>query len=197
MAVADAGRISSPHDRWYNNPTVRSIAVQVILIAAVVGTIWWFTNNTVTNLHQRGIASGFDFLWKRAGFDMTTFLNTNNESTFGFMLLAGLLDTIVVAFLAIVIATILGLIVGISRLSSNWLIRTIATVYVEFFRNIPPLIVILFWYLGVLAAFPNVKDAIQLGPDFPLSNRGIFMPRPVFGPNFHIVVIAFLLAVII
>jgi general L-amino acid transport system permease protein len=197
MAVADAGRISSPHDRWYNNPTVRSIAVQVILIVAVVGSIAWFTNNTVTNLHERGIASGFDFLGKRAGFDMTTFLNTNNESTYGFMLLAGLLDTIVVALLAIAIATVLGLIVGIARLSSNWLIRTIATVYVEFFRNIPPLIVILFWYLAVIAALPNVKDAYQLGPDFSLSNRGIFMPKPVFGPNFNLVVIAFVIALIV
>ena len=197
MAVADAGRISSPHDRWYNNPTVRSIAVQVILVVAVVGAIAWFTNNTVTNLHERGIASGFDFLGKRAGFDMITFLNTNNESTYGFMLLAGLLDTIVVAILSIVIATIMGLVVGIARLSSNWLIRTIATVYVEFFRNIPPLIVILFWYLAVIAALPNVKDAFQLGPDFSLSNRGIFMPKPIFGPNFHIVVIAFVLSLVI
>ena len=92
---------------------------------------------------------------------------------------------------------LLGLIIGVSRLSSNWLIRTIATVYVEFFRNIPPLIVILFWYLGVLAALPNIRDAIQLGPDFSLSNRGIFMPRPIFGPNFHVVVIAFVLSLVI
>jgi general L-amino acid transport system permease protein len=197
MAVADAGRISSPQDRWYNNPTVRSIATQVILLAVVIGTIAWFANNTITNLHDRGIASGFDFLGRRAGFDMNTLLDTNSSSTYGFMLLAGLVDTIVVAVFAIVIATVLGLIVGISRLSSNWLIRTIATVYVEFFRNIPPLIVILFWYLGVLAALPNVRDAIQLGPDFSLSNRGIFMPRPIFGPNFHIVVIAFLLSLVV
>lgn len=197
MAVADAGRISSPRDRWYNNPTVRSIAVQIILIVAVVGTIAWFANNTVTNLRERGIASGFDFLGKRAGFDMTTFLNTNSESTYGYMLLAGLVDTIIVAILAIAIATVLGLVVGIARLSSNWLIRTIATVYVEFFRNIPPLIVILFWYLGVLATLPNIRDAIQIGPDFSLSNRGIFMPRPVLGPNFHIVIIAFVLSLVI
>ena len=111
MAVADAGRISSPRDRWYNNPTARSIAIQILLIVVVIGTIAWFTNNTVTNLHQRGIASGFGFLGQRAGFDMTTFLNTNSESTYGFMLLAGLLDTIVVSILSIVIATILGLIV--------------------------------------------------------------------------------------
>lgn len=197
MAVADAGRVSSPQDRWYNNPTVRSVATQVILLVAVVGTIAWFANNTITNLHDRGIASGFDFLGRRAGFDMNTLLDTNSSSTYGFMLLAGLVDTIVVAVFAIAIATVLGLIIGISRLSSNWLIRTIATVYVEFFRNIPPLIVILFWYLGVLAALPNVRDAIQLGPDFSLSNRGIFMPRPIFGPNFHLVVIAFVLSLVV
>ena len=197
MAVADAERIGSPRDRWYNNPTIRSIAIQVILVLVVIGTIAWLTNNTVTNLRERGIASGFGFLSQRAGFDMTTFLNTNSESTYGFMLLAGLLDTIVVALLAILIATILGLIIGIARLSRNWLIRTIATVYVEFFRNIPPLIVILFWYLGVLATLPDVKNAIQVGTEFSLSNRGIFMPRPIFGPNFHLVVIAFLVALVI
>jgi general L-amino acid transport system permease protein len=87
--------------------------------------------------------------------------------------------------------------VGIARLSNNWLIRTISTIYVEFFRNIPPLIVILFWYLGVLAALPGIKDAIQFGPDFSLSNRGIFMPRPVFGPNFHIVLITFVISLIL
>jgi general L-amino acid transport system permease protein len=197
MAVVDAGRISSPQDRWYNNPTVRSIAAQVVLIVVVVGTIAWFANNTITNLHDRGIASGFEFLGRRAGFDMNTLLDTNSSSTYGFMLLAGLVDTVVVAIFSIAIATVLGLIIGVSRLSSNWLIRTIATVYVEFFRNIPPLIVILFWYLGVLAALPNIRDAIQLGPDFSLSNRGIFMPRPIFGPNFHVVVIAFVLSLVI
>src|ERR1700742_4613762 len=185
MAVADAGRLNVSRDRWYNNPLVRSIAIQVFLVLAVAGTVWWFANNTVTNLHQRGIASGFGFLGQRAGFDMTTFLNTTSEGTYGSMLLAGLLDTIVVSLPSIIIATILGLIVGIARLSSNWLIRTIATVYVEVLRNIPPLLAILFFYLAVLATLPDVRNAIQIGPDFSLSNRGFFMPAPVFGPNFH------------
>jgi len=197
MVVADAGRLNGSRDRWYNNPLFRSIASQLILVLAVGGVISWFASNTVANLRQRGIASGFDFLGKRAGFDITTFLNTNNESTYGYMMLAGLVDTIVVSLLAIVIATIFGLIVGIARLSSNWLIRTIATIYVEFFRNIPPLIVILFWYLAVIAALPSIKDAIQIGPDFSLSNRGFFMPRPIFGPNFHIVAIALGLSLLI
>jgi len=197
MAVAEAGRLSVPRDRWYNNPLVRSIAIQVLLVALVLGTVYWFANNTVTNLHDRGIASGFGFLSQRAGFDMVTFLNVTAESTYGYMLLAGLVDTIIVSILSIIIATIMGMIVGIARLSSNWLIRTIATVYVELLRNIPPLLVILFFYLAVLATLPDVKNAIQVGPDISLSNRGLFVPAPVFGPNFHIVLIAFILSLII
>src|SRR5262249_10881023 len=101
MAGADAGRLSAARDRWYNNPPERSIFYQVLLLAIVVGSVWWLTNNPVNNLRSRGIASGFGFLSQRAGFDMTTFLNTTSESTYGFMLLAGLLDTIVVALLSI------------------------------------------------------------------------------------------------
>ena len=197
MTVADAGRVGPPREYWYNNPTIRSIAIQVVLIAVVVGLVGWLTNNTITNLHQRGIASGFGFLGQRAGFDIVTFLPTNSESTYGYMLLAGLVDTVVVSALAIVIATIFGLIVGISRLSSNWLIRTIATVYIEFFRNIPPLLVILFWYLAVIAALPNIRDAIQFGPQISLSNRGFFMPRPVLGDGFGWTAGAFVLGLVI
>src|SRR3569623_2492216 len=197
MAVTDAGRLNATRDRWYNNTLARSIFFQVLLVVVVIGSVWWLTNNTVTNLRSRGIASGFGFLGQRAGFDMTTFLNTTSESTYGFMLLAGLLDTIVVAILSIVIATILGLIVGMARLSTNWLIRTIATVYIEVLRNIPPLLAILFFYLAVIATLPDVKNAIQLGPDFSLSNRGFFMPAPVFGPNFHYVLIAFLVSLVV
>ena len=195
MAVADAGRISA-RDHWYNNPLARSIATQVILVAIVLGSVAWLANNTVTNLRERGIASGFAFLGQRAGFDVVTFLPTNSESTYGYMLLAGLVDTVVVSLLAIVIATILGLIVGIARLSSNWLIRTIASVYIETLRNIPPLLVILFWYLAVIAALPNIRDAITLGP-LSLSNRGFFMPRPVFGDNFMETAIGFIVALLI
>lgn len=197
MAAVEAGGIGGSRDRWYNNPTVRSIVAQVILVVAVGGLAIWITNNTITNLHDRGIASGFYFLGKRAGFDMVTFLPINSESTYGDMLVAGLVDTIVVSILSIVIATIFGLIVGIARLSSNWLIRTIATIYVEIFRNIPPLLVILFWYLAVIQTLPAIRDAIQIGPDFSLSNRGIYMPRPVFGANFHVVLIAFVLALVV
>jgi general L-amino acid transport system permease protein len=175
---------------------VRSIAVQIILVLAVLGSVYWFTNNTITNLHQRGIASGFGFLNQRAGFDIVTFLPTNSSSTYGYMMLAGLLDTIVVSLLSIAIATVMGLIVGIARLSSNWLIRTIATVYIEVLRNIPPLLVILFFYLAVIASLPPIRDAMQIW-NLTLSNRGFFTPAPVFGASFYLVVIAFIVSLVV
>ncbi|MEP7241154.1 MAG: amino acid ABC transporter permease [Devosia sp.] len=183
MAVAEAG-FGSEKVAWYNNPQTRALAIQAVVVVVVIAVLGWFINNTVTNLRERGIASGFGFLAQRSNFDISTLLPTNSDTTYGYALLAGLLDTIVVSILAIVIASVLGLIVGISRLSRNWLIRTIATIYVELFRNIPPLLVILFWYLAVIAALPAIKDAIQLGPDLLLSNRGLFMPRPVPGELF-------------
>ena len=197
MAVADAGRIGGSSTRWYNNPLVRSITIQVLLVLVVVGVVAWLVNNTTTNLHERGIASGFGFLGQRAGFDMVTFLPTNSESTFGYMLFAGLVDTIVVSLLSIVIATVFGLIVGIARLSSNWLIRSLATLYVEILRNIPPLLVILFWYLAVIATLPGIRDAIQILPYVSLTNRGIFMPRPVPGDGFMWTVAAFLVSLVV
>jgi general L-amino acid transport system permease protein len=197
MVVTDAGQISSSRDLWYNNPTVRSIVTQVVMVVVVVGGIAWLANNTVNNLHERGIASGFGFLGRRAGFDITTFMATNSDSTYGYMLLAGLVDTIVVSLLAIVIATIFGLIVGIARLSTNWLIRAMATVYVELFRNIPPLLVLLFWYLAVIAALPNIRDSIQILPGVSLSNRGFFTPRPLPGDGFVWTLLAFVVGLVL
>jgi general L-amino acid transport system permease protein len=197
MALADAGRLVGPREHWYNNPVARSIATQVILVVVVVSLVSWLAHNTTTNLRERGIASGFAFLGQRAGFDVVTFLPTNSSSTYGYMLWAGLVDTVVASAVSIVIATILGVIVGIARLSANWLIRAFATVYVEVFRNIPPLLVILFWYLAVIETLPNIRDAIQLGPDISLSNRGFFMPRPLFNPGFEWTVVAFIVSLVI
>ena len=96
-------------------------------------------------------------------------------------MLVGLLNTLLVAVVGIVTATILGFLVGIGRLSHNWLIRKICTVYVEIFRNIPPLLVIFFWYLGVLAVLPLPRESIELPFSSFLNNRGFFLPAPVWG----------------
>lgn len=181
---------------WFYNPAIRSFVIQASMLILVFAFAFWIIHNTTTNLAQLHIASGFGFLHERAGFNVQTFLAFTPDSTYGFAILAGIVDTLVVAVLGIIIATIVGLIVGIARLSNNWLIRMLATVYVEIFRNIPPLLVIVFWYFAVIAALPSPRDAIQFGLDISLSNRGFYMPKPVFADNFLWTVAAFVIGII-
>jgi len=194
MAPAD---VSSPRGgaSLVYNPAIRSFVFQAVILIAIVGLAVWFVHNTAENLARLNIASGYGFLKNRAGFNVQTFLPYTPDDTYGYALLAGLVDTIIVSVLGIVIATVAGLIVGIARLSQNWLIRTLATVYVEIFRNIPPLLVIFFWYFAVIAALPEPRNAIQFGLDISLSNRGFYMPRPVFGPGFAWTIAAFVIGI--
>lgn len=196
MAVADADRSDRSSTSWFYNPAFRSFAVQAILLVVIVLGAGWIFQNTTQNLAKLHIASGWAFLEGRAGFSVQTFLPFSADNTYGYGLWVGFVDTVIVSVLGIVMATILGIIVGVARLSSNWLIRTLASVYVEIFRNIPPLLVIFFWYFAVLAVLPNPRDAIGLGLDISLSNRGLTMPRPVFGDLFWLTVAAFIVGLI-
>ncbi|HTJ59036.1 MAG TPA: amino acid ABC transporter permease [Devosiaceae bacterium] len=197
MSVADAGRTSSPGVNWLYKPAVRQFVIQAALVVAILGLIAWLVHNTAVNLADRHIASGFGFLNQRSSFDIVTFLPLTAEDSYGRAILAGLVDTIIVSVLAIIIATIVGVLVGIARLSSNWLIRALSTVYVETLRNIPPLLVILFWYLAVIAALPSPRDAITLGSAISLSNRGFYMPKPIFGAPFVWTVGAFAISLVV
>ncbi|HVX81088.1 MAG: amino acid ABC transporter permease [Devosia sp.] len=182
---------------WLGNRAVRSFVVQAALLLVVILLIGWFVRNTVQNLAQLHIASGFGFLGDRAGFNVQTFLPFTPESTYGFALLAGLVDTIIVSLLGIAIATIVGLLLGVARLSKNWLIRTLAAFYIESFRNIPPLLVILFLYFAVIGALPDPRNAVQFGLGISLSNRGFFMPRPIFADDFWWTPVALLAGVLL
>ncbi len=143
------------------DPRARGIFYQVVVFGAVIAGIYWIVGNTITNLQRANIASGFGFLYGRAGFDISqTLIQYNSDSTYGRAFLVGLVNTLYVAALGIVTASIIGFLVGIGRLSHNWLIRNISTVYVEVFRNIPPLLVIFFWYFGVLSVLPRCAKAI-------------------------------------
>lgn len=164
------------------DPRVRGIAFQVILIALLVLGIWWIVDNTIVNLRRSNISTGFGFLRGRSGFDISDrMIDYGSDSSYGRALVVGILNTAVVAISGIITATIVGFLVGIGRLSKNWLIRKLATVYVEVFRNIPPLLVILFWYQGVLALLPNVRDSLSLPFGSYLNNRGFYFPRFVWG----------------
>jgi general L-amino acid transport system permease protein len=160
------------------DPKIRSILFQVLLVLLLVAGIWWIVDNTIENLRRSNISTGFAFLRGRAGFDISDYLiEFSSDSTYGRALVVGILNTLKVAITGIVFATIIGFLVGIGRLSHNWLIRKICTVYVEIFRNIPPLLVILFWYQGVLALLPAVRDSYSLPFGSYLNVRGFYFPR--------------------
>jgi general L-amino acid transport system permease protein len=163
------------------DPKVRSFVFQVVLVLLLVAGIWWIVDNTIENIRRSNISTGFAFLRGRAGFDISDrLIEYTSDSTFLRALVVGILNTLKVAAAGIVFATIVGFLVGIGRLSNNWLIRKVCTVYVEIFRNIPPLLVILFWYQGVLALLPLVRDSYSLPFDSFLNVRGFFLPAVVW-----------------
>ena len=208
MAVTDArsrGGDAEPKVSLLYNPALRSYAYQAITIIVIVWAVWYAWTNAAANLARANMQAGFGFLNSRAGFDIAqTLIAYSSDSTYFRALEVGLINTLVIAFFGVITATIVGLLVGIGRLSPNWLISRLCTVYVEIFRNIPPLLVIFFWYLGVLALLPTIRSILQnikTNPDaagtFYISNRGIYMPAPVFGEGFGIVVAAFILGIVL
>ncbi|SJZ50295.1 amino acid ABC transporter permease [Consotaella salsifontis] len=164
-----------------NNPVVRGIFIQLVLVVGLIGFVWWIVDNTSRNLAQAHIASGFGFLDRRSGFDISQQpIDYSSNATYARAILVGVVNTLIIAGTGIAMATVLGFIVGIGRLSRNFLLRGLATVYVETFRNIPPLLVILFWYFGVLAVLPMPRQAVSLPFGAFISNRGLQTPRVAF-----------------
>jgi len=178
---------------FYNDPKVRSVAYQVALCAVIGFLVYEAAINAITNLERAHIASGFGFWHNTAGFDIgqTLIKYSAQGSTYGRAFWVGLLNTLLVAGLGIIFATILGFIIGIARLSKNWLVSKAATGYVETIRNIPLLLQLLFWYNAVLKALPEMRDSLKISGGIFLNNRGLFVPEPIFGERFHWVMIAF------
>jgi general L-amino acid transport system permease protein len=159
-----AARVGPPRVALRNNPKVRSAFYQVVVLAIVVGLAYAFAVNASANLQARGFASGFGFLGNTAGFGINqTLIDYSETDTYGRVFLVGLLNTLLVAVIGCVFATILGFIIGLARLSPNWLIARLGGAYVEAIRNLPLLFQILFWYLAVLGAMPGPHNSIGLG----------------------------------
>ena len=180
----------------WRDPRVRAIVYQVLTLVGVAAFAAYIIHNTIDNLDRQGIASGFGFLNKPAGFGIPQTLIEYNELSPNWRVFwVGLLNTIVVAVVGIALATILGFVIGLARLSSNWLVARLATVYIEVIRNTPVLLQILFWYFAVLQALPQPRDSIAfLGDLFFLNNRGFYLPKPVFEAGFGWVALAFVAA---
>ncbi len=181
MAVSDVS-VRRDASSYMNDPKVRGLVFQTVMLVALVVFVWWIIGNTAENLKRSNIASGFGFLNGRAGFDLAqTPVLFTSDSTYGRALVVGLLNTVIIAVLGIVTAVALGFMIGVGRLSHNWLVRKLSTIYVETFRNIPPLLVIFFWYFGVLSVLPQPRDSLELPFGGYLNNRGFFLPRAIWG----------------
>jgi general L-amino acid transport system permease protein len=180
-----------PRVAIYNRPKVRAFLYQLALLALALWLGYEFVLNAKANLAAQRITSGFGFLDQTAGFSVNQSLIPYSESdTYGRVFLVGLLNTLLVAGLGIVLATILGFVVGIARLSPNWLVARLAGTYVELIRNLPLLFQILFWYLAVLRALPGPRQSISLFGEVFLNNRGIIVPAPTAGEGAGLVAAA-------
>jgi general L-amino acid transport system permease protein len=159
---------------WRNVRVLRFV-VQAVFLVAVGGLLLYLVDNVVGNLERLGIPTGFDYLDQPAGFAIPD-SDFHSSQSLGDALLVGVQNTIKVSLLGIVLATVLGVAIGVARLSSNWLVRRAAALYVETFRNIPVLVIILFWYLGVVLRLPPIGDAFEISGLTVISNRGLVVP---------------------
>ena len=191
MAAGTATAVRGKGGSLWSDERFRAIAVQCIVAVGLAAFLLYIIANTLNNLEKRGIATGFGFLDVPAGFDIATALIPYDATmTHGRVFAVGLTNTIFISILAIAVSTVVGFIVGILRLSPNWLISRMAYVYVEVLRNIPLLLQILFWW-GVLLALPRVREALSIGDTVFLSNRGLQVPAPILEPGFMPIPIAF------
>lgn len=183
--------------RWIYDPKVRGIIFQAVAVACVAWMLFYFISNALHNMETRGIATGFAFLENRASFGIAqTLISYSEDDTYGRAFIIGLLNTLLVSVIGIIFATVLGFMVGIARLSKNWLLSRAAAVYIETFRNIPLLLQIFFWYFCVLRNLPAPRQSMSLGDAFFLNVRGLSIPAPVIESGFSFVVGAFIVAII-
>jgi general L-amino acid transport system permease protein len=196
MSIAEQS--GPPKASLLYDPKVRSIAYQVILCAVIVFLAWSAVRNAAENLARAKISSGFGFWNQTAGFDISQTLieYSAQGGTYGRAFWIGLLNTLLVAAIGIVLATIVGFLVGIARLSKNFLLSKLSAGYVELIRNVPLLLQLLFWYNAVLKALPDMRDSWTLPGSIYLNNRGFFSPYPIFGKGIELVVAAFVIGVI-
>ncbi|MGE0848954.1 MAG: amino acid ABC transporter permease [Hyphomicrobiaceae bacterium] len=201
MAVTDVTeravrRTTSPLDLLYR-PEVRQVLFQVLLVVVLGALFWMIITNTMDNLRRQNIASGFGFWNTTAGFDISqTLIEYTNTSSYGRAFWVGFWNTVLVAAIGIVLATVVGFTMGVARLSRNWLIARLATVYIETIRNIPLLLQLFVWYFAVLKWLPPPRQSLELPGGAFLNLRGLYVPAPLPKPGFSAVLMAFAVGVI-
>lgn len=165
---------------------VLRLGVQLLFILVIVLIANWFYTNLQINLARTGIRFGFDFLWTTAGFGISEGLPFEPTESYGYAFWVGVVNTLRVIGIGILLATLLGLVTGIARLSSNWLVRQIATVYIETIRNTPLVVQLFFWYTAIFLKLPRVDESIVLPGPIYLSQRGLALPKPYATESFSV-----------
>lgn len=168
-----------------HHSTLRAIVIQALVVIVTVGVGYYLISNVIENLRQMELPFGFGFIRATAGFDVSWSLIPYDPSmSYGRVYLVGIVNTLVLSALIILFSTLLGFVVGIMRLSPNLLVAQFARWYVEFFRNVPLLIQIVFWFIVVFSTLPVPRRSYELLGLFFLNNRGFYFPAPVFEPGF-------------
>lgn len=182
---------------FIHRPKVRSAIYQLVVLAALIGLAVAFTLDARANLRALGSATGFGFLHHTAGFNVNMALIPYQETdTYGRVFLVGLLNTLLIAGLGVSFATLIGVLIGIARLSPNWVLARLAGGYVELIRNLPLLFQILFWYLAVLGTLPGPRQSVSLFGEVFINNRGVILPAPIARENAIVVAVAFVIAIL-
>lgn len=182
---------------FFYRKEVRAVLYQVLLVLVLAVLAYEIVTNAAENLRRQNIASGFGFLRTTSGFDIAqTLIDYSNTSSYGRAFMVGLWNTVLVAVIGCVLATLLGFVAGIARLSKNWLIAKIAEIYVEVIRNVPLLLQLLLWYFGVLKALPPPRQSLNLADTAFLNVRGLYLPKPQFLDGIMFEVVTILLGVI-
>jgi general L-amino acid transport system permease protein len=181
--------------QWLYDSRFRSIVAQTVVVGLVAWGIWYLASNTQENMARRGLSTGFDFVFGTAGFDISwSLFEVKAGATYLDVYTVGIVNTLVVSILSIFFATVLGFVVGILRLSRNWLVSRLAAWYIEILRNTPLLLQIFFWFIGVFTGLPPPRQSYQPVEGFVLNNRGFFMPAPIAGDTLWLTGVTFLAA---
>jgi general L-amino acid transport system permease protein len=177
---------------------VRDLFWQALVLGLTLGLLVFFVLNASRNMREAGIASGFDFLWRTAGIEIPFVLTSYTPQSDNLALLwVGIVNTLLITLISAAAATVLGFVIGIARLSRNWLLSSLAGAYVEAVRNIPLLFFVLFWYFGVIAALPGPRNSIPFFNVAFLNNRGLTIPLPNDAAPFGRAVLVILVALIV
>ena len=173
-------RASAKRWSWLNDERARGLIYQILLLGCIAALACGAIYNAIVNMRARGIPMGFGFWNDVAGFDINLHLiHYSNLSTYGRAFWVGVLNTLLVAVISIPLATLLGFVIGVSRLSPNWLLSRFALVYTSIMRNTPLLLLLLFWYNVVLKSLPGPRQSISFGGAVFLNDRGLYLPMPI------------------